>query len=341
MAKRIILKSPDRKYSGQLYSTVDLCCGVGGIRLAFERTRRVKNVFSADIDPSARKVYEANFGDMPDGDFLALNPASLPAHDILLGGFPCQAFSTAGKRKGFQDPRGNVFFGIAEIIAAHRPAAAVLENVKGLASHDGGHTLNVILRTLHGLGYDVRRQIIDARSFGAPQKRARIYLVALRRDLNIDFSFPQGKSSAGAVGDFLEPAVDAKYWLSPTLLASMEERTARNAAKGNGFGMVVLDLAEPANTLTCGGSGRERNLVVDRNVPADATVNTRLLRRLTPREFARLQGFPDSFDIPVKDSPAYRLMGNSVAVPVVAAIAHNLVAALDAAFNPCAARKAA
>jgi DNA (cytosine-5)-methyltransferase 1 len=341
MAMRIIPKTPKHKYAGKLYSIVDLCCGAGGIRLAFDETQRVRSVFSADIALAACVVYNANFGEVPSGDFTERDPATIPAHDILLAGFPCQPFSFIGKRKGFKDARGNVFSSIAGIIAAKRPAVVFLENVKGLVNHDGGRTFDVIMRTLHDLGYVVRRKVIRAGGFGVAQKRERIYIVALRKDLDIDFTFPEGTGAPGRVADILETGVAAKYWLSPTLLASLEERTARNAAKGNGFGMVVLDPDGMANTLTCGGSGRERNLIVDRNVPAGATVNARFLRRLTPREFARLQGFPDSFLLPVSDTQAYRLMGNSVAVPVVAAIAHNLVAALDAAFNPCAVRKAA
>ena len=322
------------------YRTMDLCCGVGGIRLAFERTRRVNNVFAADINKDARKVYKDNFGDEPAGDFMALDPASLPAFDILLAGFPCQAFSTAGKRKGFADPRGTVFFGIAEIIAAHRPAAFVLENVKGLTHHDGGRTLTVIERTVHGLGYDLSMAVVDARDFDGPQKRQRLILVGRRRDLAIDFAFPVGTGQAAPVRDFLEKGVAAKYWLSPQALAGSEAWTARQAANGNGFGMVVLDLAGPANTLTVGGSG-ERNLVIDANVPRGAVVNARHLRHLTPRECARLQGFPDCFRLDVSDHAAYRLMGNSVCVPVFAAVAESLVQALDTALGVQLLRKAA
>ncbi len=304
------------------YTAINLFTGIGGIRKGFENTGRYTTVFSSEIDRSARETYKANFGDEPAGDIRKILDAAFPETDIVVGCPPSQAFSKMGRRMGFNDVRGTLFYEFLRVVRETMPKAFLMENVEGLPSHDGGRTFETMLELFDRAGYDVQWTVLDARDFGIPQKSRRVFVVGMRKDIVTVFRFPKGNGKTARFGDILEANVAPKYLLSAEYRRGLEERTARNAGKGNGFGMAIPDLNGAANTLTVGGSGRERNLV---------RVGKEGLRRLTPREFARLQGFPDSFRIPVSDTQAYKQFGNSVAVPVITAIAENLVVALDTA----------
>jgi len=314
------------------YTVADLFCGGGGIRQASESTGRTRNIFSSELDSFAQDTYQANFGERPAGDILAVDPAKLPRADIVLGGPPCQDFSVMGKRAGLTGQRGALTLAYAKFLAVQKPLTFLMENVVGLVSADGGKTLERVKKLMRRAGYTVYTQILDARDFGSPQKRRRLFLVGFRNDLNVtSFAFPEGGLRPAAVGSVLEQNVDSSHWLSVGYAASLEARTARNEAKGNGFGMVVLDTTGPANTLTVGGSGRERNLIAAKAPAGSGKSN---LRRLTVREYARIQGFPDTFRFPVSDTQAYKQIGNSVAVPVVAALITRVVETLDAILAP-------
>ena len=315
------------------FTFIDLFAGIGGMRIAFQNLGG-KCVFSSEIDEQAQKTYALNFGAIPKGDITKINENDIPDHDILVGGFPCQAFSIAGKRGGFNDTRGTLFFDVARIIKAKQPKAFFLENVKGLTNHRGGKTLATILNVLRNdLGYIVPEpQIMNAKNFGVPQNRERIFIVGFRPDLGIkeeDFSYPEATDTTKTIRDIM---VSAKYYLSTTYLECLEKHKARNEAKGNGFGYEIKDLDGVSNTIVTGGMGRERNLIIDKRLKdftpvthIKGEVNRIGIRRMTPREWARLQGFPDNFKIEVADVSAYKQFGNSVAIPAIQATAKNLI----------------
>ncbi len=322
----------------ETFRFIDLFAGIGGFRLAFERLGG-RCVFSSEINPHSHKTYAANFGDVPHGDICQITAAEIPHHDLLLGGFPCQAFSIAGRRGGFEDARGTLFFEIARILQEKRPRAFVLENVKGLTHHHGGRTLARMLAILREeLGYHVPEpQVLNARHFGLAQSRERIFLVGFAgAEPAARFVFPTGNGQTAVFGDVREgAAVPARYYLSQTYLDTLRRHRARHESKGNGFGYEVIGEEQVANTLVLGGMGRERNLVHDPRLQ-DTTPETRIvgpineemIRRMTPREWARLQGFPDSFTIPVSDTQAYRQFANAVPVPMVQAVGAAVLAAL-------------
>lgn len=309
------------------FTFIDLFAGIGGMRIAFQNLGG-KCVFSSEWDKFAQKTYEANFGEMPFGDITKIEEKNIPDHDILLAGFPCQSFSIAGKRGGFEDVRGTLFFNIASIIKEKRPKAFFLENVKGLVSHDGGKTLKIILDVLRNdLNYFVPEpEIINAKDFGVPQNRERIFIVGFRKDLGVtSFNYPRPINCTKTICDIIEETpVSTKYYLSTQYLKTLIEHKKRHENKGNGFGYEIIPEDGIANALVVGGMGRERNLVVDNRI-TDFTpvtnikgeVNREGIRRMTPREWARLQGFPDKFIINVSDTQAYKQFGNSVAIPAV------------------------
>lgn len=318
------------------YTSIDLFAGIGGIRLGFEQTNRVRNIFSSEIDPFACKTYHANFGDNPHCDVTKIDENSLPNFDILLAGFPCQAFSIAGKRGGFDDTRGTLFFDVARILKAKKPKAFLLENVKGLTNHNKGKTLQTILEVLRNdLGYTVYTQLLNAKDYNVPQNRERIYLVGFKTP--ISFEFPRPKPLKRAVKDIVESQeVSSKYYLSDTYLNTLKRHRQRHEAKGNGFGYEILKSEGISNTLVVGGMGKERTLIRDTRL-TDFTPKTRIkgeingefIRKTTPREWARLQGFPDSYHIPVSDAQAYKQFGNSVCVTVIHEIAKEMIKRLD------------
>ncbi len=319
------------------FTFIDLFAGIGGMRIAFQNLGG-KCVFSSEIDEYAQKTYEINFGEKPAGDITKINEHNIPDHDILVGGFPCQAFSIAGKRGGFKDTRGTLFFNVASIIKAKQPKAFFLENVKGLTNHRGGKTLATILNVLRNdLGYIVPEpQIINAKNFGVPQNRERIFIVGFRPDTGVkveDFQYPEPTDTTKCIADIMEEnPVSAKYYLSTKYLEGLENHKKRNEAKGNGFGYEIRDIHGISNTIVTGGMGRERNLIIDKRLKdftpvthIQGEINRQGIRRMTPKEWARLQGFPDTFRIEVADVRAYKQFGNSVAIPAIQATAANLI----------------
>ena len=320
------------------FTFIDLFAGIGGFRIALQNLGG-KCVYSSEFDAKAQESYLANFGEVPFGDITKQETKKyIPKHfDVLCGGFPCQAFSLAGRRLGFKDEtRGTLFFEIEDILRKHKPKAFFLENVKGLAIHDGGRTLKTILEHLDDAGYDVvPPQIVNAMDFGVPQHRERIYIIGFRKGLHINikkYEYPEpittGKNRP-KFRDVMEKQVPSvKYFLSDVYVDTLKRHRARHEAAGHGFGYEIIDLDGVANAIVVGGMGRERNLVIDDRL-TDFTpvtnikgeVNHEGIRRMTPREWARLQGFPDEFKIVVADASAYKQFGNSVAIPAIQATA--------------------
>lgn len=305
------------------FTQIDLFAGIGGIRQGFQRNGGY-TVYSSEIDEYARKTYVANFGEIPDGDITKVDENSIPAHDILLAGFPCQPFSQAGLKKGFDDERGTLFFDIARILKAKRPKAFMLENVKRLKGHDKGNTIKVMLNTLRELGYYVPDpEILNAYHFGVPQNRERIIIVGFNKDYlssNFeDFHYPDGKiDDFVKVGNILEKQVPDKFTISDKLYAGHLTRKEKHLEKGNGFGFCLFNQDSPyTNTISARyyKDGSEALIKQEEKNP----------RKLTPRECARLQGFPEEFIIPVSDSQAYKQFGNSVCINVIEAVAKQMV----------------
>lgn len=315
------------------FTFIDLFAGIGGFRIAMQNLGG-ECVFSSEWDEKAKQTYEANFGEVPFGDItLEETKQCIPEQfDVLCAGFPCQAFSIAGRRGGFEDTRGTLFFDVAEIIRRHRPKAFFLENVKGLTNHDRGRTLQTILNTLReDLGYFVPEpEIVNAKDFGVPQNRERIFIVGFRGDTDIKyFEYPEPTGIQTAFRDIREKdTVPTKYYLSTQYIDTLRKHKQRHEEKGNGFGYEIISDDGIANAIVVGGMGRERNLVIDKRI-TDFTPTTNIkgevnregIRKMTPREWARLQGFPETFKIPVADASAYKQFGNSVAVPAVQAVA--------------------
>ena len=316
----------------QDYKTIDLFAGIGGLRLGFERTGKCENVFSAEIDTNACLTYLNNFNEDPQLDVTKLTRESIksiPDFDILLAGFPCQTFSIAGIKKGFEDSRGQLFFDIAKILKIKKPQAFLLENVKGLLSHERGNTLKTILKILtEELNYRVSYQILNSKDFGVPQNRERIYIVGFKR--KSDFAFPAPIGVKVSIADILEKEVAEKYFISERYWQCLQQHKARHQNKGNGFGYKIIEDNGISNAIVVGGMGRERNLIIDHSLKTiDPKYNNAFVRKMTPREWARLQGYPDDFKIHPIDTHAYKQLGNSVTVPVITAIARNMLKALD------------
>ena len=319
------------------FKFIDLFAGVGGFRLAMQNLGG-KCVFTSEWDKDAQKTYRANFGEVPFGDITKEETKKFipDGFDVLCAGFPCQAFSIAGKRGGFEDTRGTLFFDVAEIIKRKKPKAIFLENVKGLRNHNGGKTLATILNVLRNdLDYFVPEpQIINAKDFGVPQQRERIYIVGFRKDQGItQFEYPKPLKKKIKFADVKEKKVPAtKYFLSTQYVQTLINHKERHESKGNGFGYAIIPDDGIANSIVVGGMGRERNLVYDHRITdftptthIKGTVNREGIRKMTPREWARLQGFPDKYVIPVADASAYKQFGNSVAVPAIQATANNIL----------------
>ena len=301
----------------------DLFAGIGGIRIPFQELGG-KCVFTSEWDSYAQKTYRINFGGEITGDITEVNEKQIPDFDILLGGFPCQPFSQAGLHKGFADTRGTLFFDIERIMKEKRPKAFLLENVKQLKNHDKGRTYKVIEKHLLDLDYSVTAAVLRAGDFGVPQNRERIYIVGFdTRYFNISkeykFKFPEPPKIKTRLGDILEKKVDPKYTISEKLYEGHKRRKVENKKKGYGFGYSLFNEAsEYTNTLSARYYKDGSEILIDQG-------HKKRPRKLTPRECARLQGFPDSFIIPVSDTRAYKQFGNSVAVPVIREIAVNIL----------------
>jgi DNA (cytosine-5)-methyltransferase 1 len=295
------------------FKFIDLFAGIGGIRLGFEHVG-AECVFSSEWDNFAQDTYEANFKERPFGDITTINPADIPDHDILLGGFPCQAFSICGDQKGFSDTRGTLFFNIEEILSIKKPYAFMLENVKNLKSHDKGRTFAIIIKNLESLGYYVHHTVLNSLNFGIPQKRERTIIVGFRE--NIDFSFPQSLNIKPHLDSILEndDEIDKKHFVSEKIRQKRFEKVKPNYPtpsiwhenkSGN------ISALEYSCALRAGAS--YNYLVVNG------------IRRLTPRELLRLQGFPDDFKIVVPYTQIRKQAGNSVTVPVIKAVAKEIL----------------
>ncbi len=332
--KKLIPFPPNAKPK---FKFIDLFAGIGGFRLALQNLGG-KCVFTSEWDKYSKKTYKANFGEIPFGDITMPETKNyIPDEfDVLCAGFPCQAFSIAGRRGGFEDTRGTLFFDVAEIIKQKKPKAIFLENVKGLRNHDGGKTLSTILNVLReDLNYFVPNpQIINAKEFGVPQNRERIFIVGFRKDTGIsEFEYPKPTDSSAVLENIIEEKeVSVKYYLSTVYLQTLKNHRARHESKGNGFGYEIIPKDGTANAVVCGGMGRERNLILDDRltnfIPVtniSGEVNREGIRKMTPREWARLQGFPDEFKIVVSDAQAYKQFGNSVAVPAIQATANEII----------------
>lgn len=297
--------------------TIDLFAGIGGIRLGFQDFG-CKNVFTSEWDRDAQAMYAANFGEKPFGDITQIAPEDIPDHDILLAGFPCQPFSIIGSMQGFADTRGTLFFNIEEILRVKSPYAFLLENVKQLRTHDRGRTLQIILDKLQKLGYFVHYKILNALDFNLPQKRERIIIVGFRE--NIQFKFPQPQQLDKSLGKILEPEleIDRKLFASENIVNKRQSRlkvtpfypSVWHENKGGNISVLPFSCA-----LRAGGS---YNYLL---------VNGK--RRLSSREMLRLQGFPEDFKIVVSYAAMRKLTGNSVAVPVIKAVAEEMIVSID------------
>ncbi len=329
-----------------MLKSIDLFAGIGGIRLGFEQAfgEELKTVFVSEWDEHAQKTYKVNFSDDFNiaGDITKIAEDDVPDFDICLAGFPCQAFSLAGQRKGFADDykgmsRGTLFFDVARICDKKKPKVIFCENVKGLTIHDKGRTFDIIKNTLREIGYTPFEHILNSKDFGVPQNRERIYIVAFRNDIAPkEFIFPEPADSTKRIKDILEGPVPAKYYLSECYMQTLRDHKARHAAKGHGFGYEIRDWDDVAGAIVCGGMGRERNLIIDKR-QTDLTPTTHIkgeinkegVRKMTPREWARLQGFPDSYKLVLADVHLYKQFGNSVTVPVIRAIAEKVKEVLE------------
>lgn len=314
------------------FTFIDLFAGIGGMRIAYQNAGG-RCVYSNEWNKYSQQTYFANFGDQPDGDITKVDARTIPDHDILVAGFPCQPFSIAGVSKknsmgkptGFEDKtQGTLFFDVCRILKAKRPKAFMLENVKNLKSHDKGRTFRVIMESLDELDYQVFTAILDGQNF-VPQHRERILIVGFDRkryrgDINFEFAITPKKPKP-VMKDILEKDVDNKYTLSDKLWIYLQNYAAKHRAAGNGFGYGIADPDGISRTLSARyyKDGSEILIAQEGKNP----------RRLTPRECARLQGFPDSFKIVVSDTQAYRQFGNSVVVPLMENVARLVVSKMN------------
>ncbi len=309
------------------FKFIDLFAGIGGIRIPFQELGG-KCVFTSEWDKFAQKTYRLNFSEEPDGDITQVPVNSIKDFDVLLAGFPCQPFSQAGLRKGFEDTRGTLFFQIEQILKEKKPKAFLLENVKQLRGHDKGRTLKVILKHLDDLGYFVDFNVLRAADYGVPQNRERIYIVGFDKEkINIasdyEFPFPDPTYEPTRLGDILEKDVDEKYTISDRLWEGHLRRKREHHEKGNGFGFSLYNAdSKYTNTISARYYKDGSEILIDQGEEKNP-------RKLTPRECARLQGFPEKFIIPVSDTQAYKQFGNSVAVPVVRAVAKQLISEME------------
>ncbi len=302
------------------FTFIDLFAGMGGIRIPFEELGG-KCVFTSEFDKFAQDTYTENFAEIPSGDITTIDTKEIPPFDILLAGFPCQPFSNAGLKKGFEDTRGTLFFDIARIVKHHKPKVLFLENVKGFKSHDKGNTFNTLKSTLEDLGYKVFTEVLNAKDFGVPQNRERIYIIAFA-DHDIDFKHPRPTNKKVRVGDILDKDVDDKYTISDKLWAGHQRRKKEHRERGNGFGYSLFDDdSEYTSTMSARYYKDGSEILIKQK--------NKNPRKLTPKESLRLQGYPDDYVFPVSDTQAYKQCGNSVAVPVIREVAKKILKVVD------------
>lgn len=305
--------------AAERFTFIDLFAGIGGIRLGFEAVGG-KCVFSSEFDEDACKTYEANFGEHPSGDITKISTDSIPDFDVLLGGFPCQAFSIIGKKEGFANETcGTLFFEIERILKAKRPKAFMLENVRNLTAHDGGNTFKVIIEHLEALGYTVFAKVLNALDFGVPQKRERIIIVGFIEPVLFSFPDPVPEYQRKTLSDILESDVDKKYYVKDSI---KESRISR--IKDKNYPRPYISHENMAGSITPHPYSSA--------LRAGASSNYILIndeRRPTEREMLRIQGFPDTFKIVVPYSKMKHQCGNSVAVPVIKAVAEQMLISLN------------
>lgn len=320
------------RHNNEKFTFIDLFAGIGGMRIGFESAGGTC-VYSNEWNKYCQQTYFANFGEQPEGDITQVDENVIPDHDILVAGFPCQPFSIAGVSKkkslgratGFEDKtQGTLFFDVCRILKAKRPKAFLLENVKNLRSHDKGRTFKVILESLDELGYKVFFDVIDGKNY-VPQHRERILIVGFdteRYGNNLDFEFNiNSVYPSPVIKDILEDDVAEKYTLSDKLWLYLQNYAQKHKAAGNGFGYGIAPLNGVSRTLSARYYKDGSEILIEQ-----AGKNP---RRLTPRECARLQGFPEAFKIPVSDTQAYRQFGNSVVVPLITDIAKQIVSRIN------------
>ena len=324
-----MLQFIDKKFVGKTFA--DVCCGIGGFRLALE-SMGAKCVFSSEIDKYAREVYKENYGEFPSGDITKIDTKDIPDHDILCAGFPCQPFSISGKQEGFKDiTRGTIFFDILRIIEDKRPEVVFLENVVNLVSHDNKNTFSVIKNSIEALGYVFHYAVLNAADYGVPQSRSRLYMVAFRKDISVDnFNFPTPFELTKHVEDILEPAADIRtdmYVDRPDIVMNGKLGTYSNRPIQIGYiaqnrqGERIYSTKGTAITLTANGGGKFSKT-------GGYLINNKV-RKLTPRECARLMGFPDEFKICESNNQAYKQFGNSVVVDAIQYILLSVAEAID------------
>lgn len=329
---------PFPKPSKPKFKFIDLFAGIGGFRIAMQRAGG-ECVFSSEWDKAAQQTYLQNYGELPFGDITKSEVKKwIPdKFDVLCAGFPCQPFSNAGLRKGFEDTRGTLFFHIAEIVSQKKekgtpPKVLLLENVKGFKNHDKGNTLKTILRILHELEYEVDYRVLSSKNFGVPQNRERIYIVAWQRSLRRKFKFPLGidtkdnviydaeelvNAKPTCLGDILELNPDPKYTISDNMYRGHINRKKKHEEKGNGFGFSMFKHSAPyANTISARYWKDGSEILIDQG--------SKNPRRLTTREAAKLQGFPDEFILNKSEKETYKQFGNSVTVDVVTVLADEI-----------------
>jgi DNA (cytosine-5)-methyltransferase 1 len=338
--KQDIVREPDLQYylpikwdipfppeQDPTFKFIDLFAGIGGIRLAYQNIGG-KCVFTSEWDYYSKKTYELNFGEVPFGDITKISENEIPDHDILLAGFPCQPFSIAGVSKknslgrahGFLDKtQGTLFFDVARIIECKMPKAFMLENVKNLISHDKGKTFKIIIETLKELDYSIHFKVLDGKHF-VPQHRERIIIVGFKNSVfhgEENFKFPDLPESTRTIREILDSEVDSKYTLSDKLWNYLQEYAKKHKAKGNGFGYGLANLDGISRTM----SARYYKDGAEILIPQVG----KNPRRLTPKECSRLMGYPENFNFNVSDNQAYKQFGNSVIVPLIQAVANEIV----------------
>lgn len=314
----MVKKRKNRKH----LTAADFFAGIGGFRIGFEKSG-YRIVYANDNDKYCCQTYQANFGEIDSQDVRHIDVNSIPDFDILLAGFPCQPFSMVGKRNGLEDNRGKLFFYIVKILNAKEPQAFVLENVKHLLYQNGGQSFKRILDNLKWANYKIFYETLNSRDFGVPQYRERLFIVGFKNH-SIEFKFPIGKKHKN-LKEILEKKVDQRYYLSERYYQGLLKHKKRHSKNGSGFGCEIANPNGIARTLVAGNMGRERNLIKDK--PNEK--NRWGIRKLTIRECARIQGFPDSFKFPVSITQAYKQLGNAVSVPVVEALAKKIAKVLS------------
>jgi len=304
------------------FTFIDLFAGIGGLRIPFDELGG-SCVFTSEWDKFAQQTYQANFGEQAHGDITKIDIEDIPSHDLLLAGFPCQPFSYAGLKRGFEDMRGTMFFHVAQIIRHRKPRAILLENVKGFKSHDKGRTFETIRSVIENdLGYRLFHKTLNAKNFGLPQNRERIYMLGIRDGQAMDsFVFPEPTQQITKVSDVLDKRVDPKYTISDLLWASHQRRKKDHIARGNGFGYSLFNRdASHSRTISARYYKDGSEILIEQK--------NKNSRKLTPRKAARLQGFPETFKIPVSDVRAYMQFGNSVSVNVIRALSKAIMKTL-------------